>query len=179
MTNAVLGPEHGELLLHTGVGGRAARMGHALTISIDDWHASVDFDGERALRIELVAQVASFRVVDGHGGIKPITEGDRATIRSTALRSLSESAHPDVTFASSKIDPVDGGFAADGSLSISGVTNSLHAQVALTDQCDQWRISCRVSVKQSDFGCEVGVLCSKRHNRNFGAWGSVGQFEPP
>lgn len=58
----------GELVLRTGVVGRAARLGHRLTIAMTRWQALVNWSGTDPVAGELVAEVDSFEVMRGEGG---------------------------------------------------------------------------------------------------------------
>lgn len=60
----------GELVLRTGVVGRAARLGHRLTIAMTRWQALVNWSGTDPVAGELVAEVDSFEVMRGEGGVK-------------------------------------------------------------------------------------------------------------
>jgi hypothetical protein len=74
----------GELLVHTGVAGRAAKMGHRLTIAMKRWQATVTWsDGEPAAA-QLEVDVDSDQRVVGHGvkvyrmsGLRSSTGGDK------------------------------------------------------------------------------------------------------
>lgn len=48
MSTVELSQENGTLHLHTGVAGRAARMGHNLLIAVEAWNANVEFKIGRA-----------------------------------------------------------------------------------------------------------------------------------
>jgi hypothetical protein len=68
----------GQLLVHTGVTGRAAKMGHRLTIVVETWLASVkSTDGEPA-DVELTAAVDSLQVMRGDGGVTPLSGPETA-----------------------------------------------------------------------------------------------------
>ena len=76
----------GQLLVHTGVTGRAAKMGHRLTIAMDTWRATVKWtDGEPA-DVELTVAVDSLQVVRGEGGVTPLSGPEKALARSNALK---------------------------------------------------------------------------------------------
>ena len=57
MRTTTVGPSEGTLLLKTGVEGRAARLGHALTLRISEWACTATLDGG--------ARENSFRVACG------------------------------------------------------------------------------------------------------------------
>jgi len=70
-----LGPSQASLKVHTAREGVAAKIGHDLEIEVADWSATYGEDG-----FELTADAGSLRIVDGHGGAKPLSDGDRKKI---------------------------------------------------------------------------------------------------
>ncbi|HWT47423.1 MAG TPA: YceI family protein, partial [Mycobacterium sp.] len=63
----------GELLIRTGVAGRAARMGHRLTIAMNRWQATVNWTGAEPVAAELTVEIDSFEVLGGEGGVKGLS----------------------------------------------------------------------------------------------------------
>ncbi len=51
----------GELRVHTGVEGRAAKMGHRLTIAMNRWHAAVHWVDTEPASAELTVDVHPWR----------------------------------------------------------------------------------------------------------------------
>ena len=94
----------GELRLHTGVTGRAARMGHRLTIAMTRWQATVDWDGGDPVAAELVVDSDSFAVLLGEGGVKGLSGPEKAVVRSNALKSLNAGRFPEIRFSTDAID---------------------------------------------------------------------------
>jgi polyisoprenoid-binding protein YceI len=78
----------GQLLVHTGVTGRAARMGHRLTIAMNSWRATVRWSSGEPAEAELTVEVDSLRVLDGEGGLKALSGPEKVLSRSNALRVL-------------------------------------------------------------------------------------------
>lgn len=147
-----LGPENGALHLMTGVTGSAARMGHALTIAIEDWTLVVDVDGDDVRAITASAGLTSFHVLSGKGGVKPITDSDRAKIRGNALGTLHADKHPTATFASSQSTRSGSQLTIVGELTIAGTARRVSLAVQLAEQADGVRATCAFTVKQTDFG---------------------------
>jgi len=81
-----LGPHNGRLLIKTGREGLGNKMGHDLTIEVGRWNATATV-GEDASACSLAgsAEVGSFNVLQGSGGVKPLSEGDKADIKKTIL----------------------------------------------------------------------------------------------
>lgn len=105
MDTMTIGPEHGDLTLHTGVEGRAAKAGHNLTIRLADWSGTATFDGDEPSSLSFRTALSSLEVVSGEGGVKALSDKDKRTIKDSALESLSAKRHPEVTFESSKVSP--------------------------------------------------------------------------
>ena len=59
-----LGPQDGELIVHTGKGGAAAKAGHELTIEVTRWKGTIDHGS-----MTLTADPRSLRVLEGTGGM--------------------------------------------------------------------------------------------------------------
>lgn len=57
----------GELRILTGVAGRAAKMGHRLTIGMQSWQATVHWAGADPTGVELTVDVGSLEVLGGEG----------------------------------------------------------------------------------------------------------------
>jgi YceI-like domain len=72
------GPDNATLTVHTKRAGAAAKAGHDLTIAVERWSASLD-DGE----LSLEADPASLKVLEGHGGITPLGDEEKAAIKQT------------------------------------------------------------------------------------------------
>ncbi len=152
MDALTLGPQHGTLTLHTGVEGKAAKMGHNLTIEVTDWSAELSFDGDAPSTARLRAGLASLHVVKGEGGVKPVSDKDKQSIRDNALATLKAAQHPDVTFSSTSIRTTPGGYALDGNLSIAGTTRPATVEVSVTDSGERWTVTGGAPVVQSEYG---------------------------
>lgn len=152
MTTLEIGPDSGTLTLHTGVEGKAARMGHALTIGLTDWSATVTHDGGRPTAVSFRAGLASFAVLEGNGGVKPLSDKDRRTIRDSALESLSAAKHPDVTLDGTEVVARDGGWTVVGTLTVAGAARPVRADVAVTETAGTLALSLAVPVVQSAHG---------------------------
>jgi len=80
-----LGPESGQLLIKTSRTGLGAKAGHDLTIEVTRWQADVTVDSADVARSSVTVEVDadSFEVRKGSGGVKPLTDSDRAEINKT------------------------------------------------------------------------------------------------
>lgn len=146
------GPADGELTLNTGVAGRAARMGHRLTIALTRWQAGVNWVGGQPDTATLVVEVDSLEVVRGEGGVKGLSGPEKALVRSNALKSLSANKFPEVRFNASTIAKTDAGYRLNGVLEIRGKQREHAVELRTEEHADSWRLSLQSTVRQSDFG---------------------------
>jgi polyisoprenoid-binding protein YceI len=145
-----LGPESGRLLVHTSRTGLGAKAGHDLTIEVTRWHghATVDTAVPANSSVTIQVDVDSFQVRQGTGGVKPLTDADRAEISKTLKQVLHTAQHPTITFRSRRVDGSAGSFTLDGELTIMGVTRPVTVQGGVTDG----RVVGRATVVQSRWG---------------------------
>jgi polyisoprenoid-binding protein YceI len=143
----------GQLLVHTGVTGRAARMGHRLTIAMNSWRATVRWaDDDEPAAVELTVQVNSLEVLRGEGGITPLSGPEKVVARSNALKSLGASRFPEIRFQADKIGKTADGYRLTGTLEIHGKTHPRVIDVRVEDHDDSWGIAGEAEVHQSEFG---------------------------
>jgi polyisoprenoid-binding protein YceI len=130
-----LGPESGRLLVHTTRTGLGAKAGHDLTIEVTRWHghATVDTAVPANSSVTIQVDVDSFQVRQGTGGVKPLTDADRAEIHKTLKQVLHTAQHPTITFWSRRVDGSAGSFTLDGELEIMGITRPVTVQGRMTD----------------------------------------------
>ena len=147
-----LAGEQGTLTLSTGVEGRAAKMGHRLTIAIRDWEATATFTGDQPASAQLRGELGSFEVVKGEGGVKPLSDKDRATIRENALKTLKADQHPQVVFTSDDITPTSSGYRLSGQLSVAGVTRPTTVDVVVQEGGGGRQLRAEAEVVQSAHG---------------------------
>ena len=120
-----LGPGQGRLVVKTARTGLGARAGHDLTIEVTRWRGNVVIDtaSPASSSVAVEADVDSFEVREGTGGVKPLTDADRADIRDTLRgKILNTARHPAITFVSGKVSGTAESFRVDGDLTIVGVT---------------------------------------------------------
>src|ERR687898_389501 len=100
-----LGPETGRLLVNTTRTGLGAKAGHDLTIEVTRWHghARVDTAVPANSSVNIQVDVDSFQVRQGTGGVKPLTDADRAEISKTLKEVLHTAQHPTITFRSRRV----------------------------------------------------------------------------
>jgi len=124
-----LGPEAGQLLVKTSRTGLGAKAGHDLTIEVTRWHGTAVIDPADPaacsveVEVEVEVDVESFEVRQGSGGVKPLTDADRAEVKQTIREKiLHTERHPTIGFRSTRVGGSAGSFTIDGDLTIRGVT---------------------------------------------------------
>nr|WP_142280126.1 YceI family protein [Mycobacterium paraense] len=142
----------GELSIRTGVTGRAARMGHRLTIAMTRWEATVAWAGAEPVTAELAVDVDSFEVLHGEGGVKGLSGPEKVLVKSNALKSLDAKRYPEIRFAADTIDKADDGYRLTGKLHIRGKSRKHVIDLRTTDLGDEWRMSVESTVRQTDYG---------------------------
>ena len=142
----------GELLLHTDAAGRAARLGHDLTIAMTAWEAEVSWAENGPTAMELTVDVSSFEVLKGSGGVKSLSGPEKAIVRSNALGALDVKRYPTISFASNDIEKTTDGYRLTGSLDIHGTSKPRTIDLHTEDLGDAWRVSCESVIRQTEFG---------------------------
>lgn len=151
-----LGPANGQLVLKTGRTGLGRRAGHDLTIEITQWEATATVDpaDPAASSVTVTVDVDSFAVREGAGGVKPLTDGDRAEIKRTLQREiLHTDRHPSITFQSTQVTGTPESFAIEGELTILDQTRPVTVRGSAHDGGDGGdRLRGGATVVQSQFG---------------------------
>ena len=170
-----LGPQNGTLLVKTGREGMGGKMGHDLTIEVGRWSATAtvgedmpacSLEGSAevgsmqvvsgtadvgedfsACSLTASADVGSMEVVSGEGGVKPLSDGDKAEIKKTIVDKILGDTK--IEFKSSSISGGGSNATVQGDLTIAGKTAP--AQFQLQD-LGGGRIKATGQVVQSNFG---------------------------
>lgn len=126
-----VGPPTATLRLRTYRQGLAAKAGHDLVLEATDWHGTVAIreepDGSAMVSVEV--DLRSLRVVEGHGGVKPLTDGDKEEIRRTMQKPLRIADHPTATFHSTAARVSEDQATLRGELSLAGRTHPVELEV--------------------------------------------------
>ncbi|MBV9090578.1 MAG: YceI family protein [Mycobacteriaceae bacterium] len=142
----------GELLVRTAVTGRAARMGHRLTIKMNRWHATVRWDGSEPSAAELTVDVDSLQVLYGEGGVTPLSGPEKGLVRANAIKVLEAARFPHIRFHTDDIAATSQGYRLDGTLEIHGRSTRRVIEVRVQTLGDSRRMSSQAQVRQSEFG---------------------------
>jgi polyisoprenoid-binding protein YceI len=145
-----LTPESGELLVKTGRTGMGRRAGHDLVIEVTRWQGEVTVDtassGNSTVTVE--ADVDSLAVREGLGGLKPLTDNDRADIKNTLRQILDSETHPTIRFHSRSVAQSAESVTVEGDLAIRGETQPVTVSAEITDD----RVRGSVTVTQTRWG---------------------------
>nr|WP_234794307.1 YceI family protein [Mycolicibacterium flavescens] len=143
--------EHdGRLQLETGVEGRAAKMGHRLTLAANRWHARVDWAGDAPAALALTVDLDGVEVVSGEGGVTPMTPPEKALARTNALKVLGAKRFPQIVYQADTITNADGGYRLDGTLTIAGTSRPHTVDLRVDDLGDAWALAARSEVSHRD-----------------------------
>ena len=146
-----LGPASGQMLVRTSRTGLGARAGHDLTIEVTRWKAEVTIDSADAegSSVSVDVEAGSFEVRSGTGGIKPLTDADRAEIARTIRQEILHTAqHPAIMFRSTRVAGTPESFSIDGDLTITGRTQPVTVHGGLAGD----RVQGTAAVVQSRWG---------------------------
>lgn len=130
-----LGPPSASLRLRTYRQGLAAKAGHDLVLEATAWHGTLvvpdEPDGVPSVTVEI--DLRSLRVVEGSGGVKPLTDGDKEEIRKTMQKPLRTADYPTATFRSTGVR-VDGDrVTLPGELTLAGQTHPVELEARRHD----------------------------------------------
>jgi polyisoprenoid-binding protein YceI len=127
----IFGSATGRLLIKTTRTGLGAKAGHDLTIEVTRWrgNATIDPADLAGCSVNVEADVDSFEVREGSGGVKALTDADRADIKRTIQEKVLRSAHhPTISFRSTRVGGSAESFSVDGDLTILGTTQPISVQ---------------------------------------------------
>lgn len=142
-----LGPEKGELRVHTRRQGAAAKAGHDLEMVVTRWAATLELGETSSLRV--TADSSSLRVREGRGGVKALDDDDRENIRQTIDDEVLK--RTSIEFRSTEVEATTNGdhLRVRGELELMGRTASLEFELELTGEN---RLTGRATVRQTEFG---------------------------
>lgn len=152
--NYRLGSSDGRLLLRTYRTGLGSRIGHDLTIEVTDWDGTVRIDRDDPARSEVTVRVRvdSLEVREGTGGLKPLTDADRAEIKKRMSEKILDArSAPEITFAGTRFSGNTDDLVVEGSLTIKGRSEPLTVRASMLDG-EPPRVRGRAQVVQSEWG---------------------------
>lgn len=146
-----LGPEQATLRLNTFREGMARKVGHDLILEVARWDAVVEVDADDVTRstVTASADAQSITVLDGTGGVKPVSNGDRADIKKNMDKTLQTGKHPQITFRSTSIESQgQDRYTVHGDLTIAGNTRPCSLDVSL----EPGAAKATTTIAQTNFG---------------------------
>jgi hypothetical protein len=138
-----IGPTNARLRLRTYRQGLAAKAGHDLLLEAAEWKGHVrvpgasgadpgaraDAQASAQVEVEVEVDLRRLEVLQGTGGVKPLTEGDKNEIRKQMRKPLRTDVQPLATFRSSNVR-IDGDHATvTGELSLAGQSHPIELDV--------------------------------------------------
>ncbi|WP_188187914.1 YceI family protein [Nonomuraea sp. SYSU D8015] len=145
------GPETGRLLIRTGRSGLGAKAGHDLTLEATRWQADITLAGgdPAASSVTVSVDPESFEIRQATGGVKPLTDADRAEIQKNVREKILHTrSHPEITFRSTRIAGKAESFSVDGDLTLAGTTRPITVNARLEGD----RVQGTATVVQSRWG---------------------------
>lgn len=153
--NHSIGPDVGKLTIHTFRAGVGAKVGHDLILEATRWSGSLDIDADNpaASNVSVTVDTRSLAVVDGHGGVKPLSDKDRGDIvKNINDKSLQTAKYPEITFQSTSVMGSAPRLTVSGDLTIVGQTRPATLDVSVDDSGSGAKVTARTTVVQSEFG---------------------------
>jgi len=121
------GPPNGRLTIRTSRAGLGRRAGHDLAIEATRWagNATILISDPGQSSVTVTVEAGSLTVREGTGGLKPLTDADRAEIKRTleSEQLLHTAEHPTITFRSTRVTGTPEDFEVTGELTIKGRTH--------------------------------------------------------
>ncbi|GAA2435710.1 YceI family protein [Actinomadura vinacea] len=155
MATIELGPDSGRLLVKTGRSGLGRRAGHDLTIEAARWSGTLTLPGDTAdsattegFSAAVTVPVDGLEVREGTGGVRPLSDQDRAEIAKNLRKVLDAARHPEITFTATRAAGSAGEYSVDGELTVAGRT----APLTLRARTDDDRVRGDATVKQTRWG---------------------------
>ena len=143
-----VGPGSGSCRVHTYREGVAQKAGHDLIIEVGQWEASVEVDQTgQPTAVSLEADPRSLQILEGHRGVKALTDSDRAEIRSNIDEKVLR-GQP-ISFRSSAVQVSDGQVVVRGELTMAGSTRPANFELLLDDH---GHVQGTLKVTQSEWG---------------------------
>jgi hypothetical protein len=150
-----IGPADGHVTIRTYREGLAAQAGHDLVLAFAVWSATAaapDGDAEPSSVdpvLEAHVDLTSLRVIEGTGGVKPLTDRDKRDIAGNARKVLDTEHHPEAVYRATGFTRSGEGGVVDGTLSLHGVDRPLRLAVT---KLESGGYRATATVRQTEFG---------------------------
>jgi polyisoprenoid-binding protein YceI len=140
-----LGPANASLHVKTYREGIAQKVGHDLIIDVTSWSGTLVLNGSTS-SISLDADSGSLQVLEGHNGVKPLSDKDRGEIVKNIDGKILRKQP--ISFRSTQVEHGAGGLSVQGNLSIGDETRPVQFELST----DGSRVKGIVPLTQRDFG---------------------------
>ena len=139
-----IGPQDGKVLVNVYKDGVAAKMGHDLTLEATSWSGTADInpDDPSSSSLQVTIPISSLEVIEGKGGAKALSEGDKRDIKKNIAKSLGSG---EISFQSDSVS----GSSVKGNLTIGGKSGPVTLNLNVDDS---GHATATTSFKQTDFG---------------------------
>jgi polyisoprenoid-binding protein YceI len=139
------GPNNGEMLVKIFREGMAKKAGHDLIIEVNSWQAEANIaENRQDSTFSGSADVGSFNVRQGVGGVKPLSAGDKADIKKNITQKILTT--PNITFKSTGVNPSTD--TVTGDLTIMGRTQPVDVKITESGG----NVNAKMTVVQSKWG---------------------------
>jgi len=144
------GTDKGRITLRTFRDGLVAQAGHDLTIDAARWSGELVVGADLSpASLEVTVDLGALVVLNGSGGIKPLSDRDKREIAVTARRVLSSDRHPQATFTATSFEPSGDGGTIAGTLTLAGQSRPQRLEVS---QAAPGHYTATTTIRQTDFG---------------------------
>lgn len=134
----------------------ASAAGHDLLIEVERWSATLDLNASDPQLSKLAGSIdaTSLAVREGTGGVKALTDSDRAEIEGNINgKILKTDRNPEITFESTAIHSQDARFwRIEGQLTIAGTTSPVELEVSVKTGDGGTVLKASAPIVQSSFG---------------------------
>jgi polyisoprenoid-binding protein YceI len=125
------GPQNGQMVVKIYREGMAKKAGHDLIIDVKNWKATANIaENPAESSFSGTADAGSFTVREGVGGVKPLSEGDKADIKKNITQKILTT--PEISFTSTEVQPSGDAATITGDMKIMG--KAAPATVKLSQQ---------------------------------------------
>ncbi len=143
----------GELLVRTGVTGRAAKMGHRLTLLMNSWDATVRWTDGQPVAAHLTVDVDGLAGVTWRGWVDgPFRAGEVTGAVARPEIAGRRAVSDESAFRPTTSTQTDDGYRLRGTLDIHGTSRACAVDLRVEDLGETWRMSGEADVRQTEFG---------------------------
>src|SRR3954466_3891170 len=127
-TTYELSPANASLQVKTYREGIAQKVGHDLIIGVTAWQGTLVLNGSTS-SISLDADSSALEVLEGHNGVKPLSDKDRGEIRKNIDNKILR--QQPISFRSTQVQRSAAGLSVQGTLSIGDTSRPVQFELAM------------------------------------------------